>query len=84
MRKFELFEKVLIKPEGKNEEQTGCIIGFETDDIDGCITAKNADQFGTPKEHSYIVIEGEVKYNYETGLEISLTEYLESDIKKIN
>lgn len=84
MRKFELFEKVLIKPDGENKEQIGCIVGFETDDIDGGITAKNPDHFGTPPEHSYIVIEGEVKYNYETGIEIGLTEYLESDIKKIN
>lgn len=79
MRKFNLYDKVTFVPEGKTERETGCIIGFETEEKEGYIVAKENGALVEPSEHSYIVIEGEVN-----GFNLSLTEYLESELELAN
>lgn len=76
MRKFSLYDKVTFVPEGKTGKEVGCIVGFETEEEDGCIVDKESGAVIEPSEHSYIVIEGEVN-----GFELSLTEYLESELE---
>ncbi|NDV46117.1 hypothetical protein D0T49_03560 [Paludibacter sp. 221] len=78
MRKFNLYDKVTFIPEGETERRVGCIIGFETEE-DGCIISKENGALVEPNEHSYIVIEGEVN-----GLNLSLTECLESELELVN
>lgn len=76
MRKFNLYDKVTFIPEGCNNRATGCIIGFETEEKNGVITATETGAIVKPQEHSYIVIEGEMK-----GFDISITEYMEGELE---
>lgn len=75
MRKFNLFDKVLFTPEGKTEKELVCIVGFTTDEEDGCIIDRETGGVIEPEEHAYVIIQ-EVE-----GLNVSLTECQESELE---
>ncbi|OJX63091.1 hypothetical protein [Dysgonomonas sp. 37-18] len=77
MRKFNLFDKVLFTPENSTEKVLACIVGFTTDEEDGCIIDRESGGVIEPDEHAYVLIQ-EVE-----GFDVSLTECQESEIEAV-
>lgn len=76
MRKFNLFDKVEFTDRKTNEKNIGCIVGFTTEEEDGCIIDKESGVCVEPDEHSYLVIIGELQ-NESSRFE----EFMESDLR---
>jgi len=78
MRKFNLYDKVLVTRKDE-EPENGCIVGFTTMEEDGCIVEKPSGVPVEPEEHAYSVLIGEVEFNIEDG-SIEIEECMESEL----
>ena len=78
MRKFELYDKVVITKKDE-EDRHGCIVGFTTVEEDGCIVDKEEGRLVEPEEHSYSVLIGEVEFYSETA-KIDIEECMDSEL----
>lgn len=75
MRKFNLFDRVEFTDKKNNEKGVGCIVGFTTDEKDGCIIDKETGVGVEPGEHAYLLLIGEMsetKNHFEEFLESEL------------
>ena len=76
MRKFNLFDKVEFTEKNTGEKNVGCIVGFTTDEEDGCIIDKESGTCVEPDEHAYLLLIGEMsqtKSRFEEFMETELS-----------
>ena len=78
MRKFDLYDKVVITKKGQ-ENRNGCIVGFTTIEEDGCIIDKPSGVPVEPEEHAYNVLIGEIDFEDE-NVSIQIEECFESEL----
>lgn len=79
MRKFDLYDKVVIIKKGE-ENRNGCIVGFTTMEEDGCIVDKPSGVSVEPEEHAYSVLIGEVEFDSHNA-KIEIEECMESELQ---
>lgn len=75
MRKFNLFDKVEFMEKRTGNKILGCIVGFTTDEKDGCIIDIERGVRLEPEEHAYIVLIGDINQDnsyFEEFLETEL------------
>ena len=75
MRKFNLFDKVEFTEKKTGAKNVGCIVGFTTDEEDGCIIDKESGACVEPDEHSYLLLVGEMSQT-----ESRFEEFMESEL----
>lgn len=75
MRKFNLFDKVEFTEKNTGEKNVGCIVGFTTDEEDGCIIDKESGICVKPDEHAYLLLIGEMSQT-----ESRFEEFMESEL----
>lgn len=79
MGKFKLFDKVFFIPQDESEKKVG-IVGLVSDEEDGVIIDKESGAVLEPKEHYYLVLEEEVRFN-DTEAGVNISEYMEFDLE---
>lgn len=75
MRKFNLFDRVEFTEKGSGIKNVGCIVGFTTDEKDGCIIDKESGACVEPDEHAYLLLIGEMSQT-----ESRFEEFMESEL----
>lgn len=75
MRKFKLFDKVEFTEKKTGVKNVGCIVGFTTDEEDGCIIDKESGTCVEPAEHAYLLLIGEMSQT-----ESHFEEFMESEL----
>lgn len=75
MRKFNLFDKVEFTEKNTGEKNVGCIVGFTTNEKDGCIIDKESATCVEPDEHAYLLLIGELSLQ-----ESHFEEFMESEL----
>lgn len=79
MRKFNLFDKVEFTEKTTGVKNVGCIVGFTTDEEDGCIIDKGSGTFVEPDEHAYLLLIGEMSQT-----ESHFEEFMETELSVPN
>lgn len=75
MRKFNLFNKVEFTEKNTREKTVGCIVGFTTEEEDGCIIDKESGTLVEPDEHAYVLLVSEMSQT-----ESRFEEFMESEL----
>lgn len=75
MKKYNLFDKVEFIEKKTGEKKIGCIVGFTTEEKNGCIIDKESGTCVEPNEHAYLLLIGELSLQ-----ESRFEEFMESEI----
>lgn len=78
MRKFKLFDKVEFTEKKTGEKNIGCIVGFTTEEEDGCIIDKESGTLVEPDEHAYLLLIGEMSQT-----ESRFEEFMETELRTL-